>query len=652
MIRELKNGFELVYKEQVFIRHTSLNPAFFVGNEELDIDMKNGEFSINNHTVFAPIKKFEIKGNQIICSHFTITVSEDDHFYLQISELATPLKIRIVADQTEQVFGMGEQFTELNLRGNIVRNWVEEHITRKQIYNKILRRLVGLKPKKWPFEYYKTYFVIPAFVSSNHYFLHTNTKGYALFDFQNQEFHELTFYHDISTIVIDSSETLIDTVAKLSKFQGITPKLPEWIYDGVIVAIQGGSQVVDEKLQLLQDHGVKVSGVWSQDWCGELYTFFGKQVFWNWQVDDSLYPDLKLYIKKWNAHGIRFLTYVNPYLNQNGYMYQEALKHHYLVMNQDGSPFLTKATSFEFGLIDLTNQKAYNWFKSIIKSNYLDLGISGWMADFGEYLPLDCLLAQGTGKEMHNQWPDLWAKLNREVLEENNQLGKAIFFNRAGYTNNLKYTTLIWNGDQHVDFTNDFGMPSALRAKLGLAFSGVGISHSDIGGYTTVPAIKRTKRIYFRWLEMNAFTPVMRMHEGNKPWKNVQFDSSEEAMHQTKRYVNIHVMLKPYFQHTEDEYHKKTYPMIRPVMLHYDMMTDSMFLVGKDLLVCPVMNRKRKQQITLPKDEWIDLFTGQKYSSGKHQIEIPLQVIPVYYRKSSKFASLFEQITEYIVNNK
>ena len=39
----------------------------------------------------------------------------------------------------------------------------------------------------------------------------------------------------------------------------------------------------------------------------------------------------------------------------------------------------------------------------------IDLGLSGWMADFGEYLPIDLKLKDGSDpKLMHNAWPVKW----------------------------------------------------------------------------------------------------------------------------------------------------------------------------------------------------------------------------------------------------
>lgn len=69
-----------------------------------------------------------------------------------------------------------------------------------------------------------------------------------------------------------------------------------------------------------------------------------------------------------------------------------------------------------------------------IKTNMIDLGVSGWMADFGEYLPVDAVVFDKTlSIEMvHNQWPVLWASCNRQAVEESGKLGEIVFWMRAG----------------------------------------------------------------------------------------------------------------------------------------------------------------------------------------------------------------------------
>lgn len=45
---------------------------------------------------------------------------------------------------------------------------------------------------------------------------------------------------------------------------------------------------------------------------------------------------------------------------------------------------------FDCGFVDFTSEEGRRWYKErIIKQGMLDLGISGWMADFGEYQPTD-----------------------------------------------------------------------------------------------------------------------------------------------------------------------------------------------------------------------------------------------------------------------
>ncbi|MGJ3627634.1 hypothetical protein AB5I41_12875 [Sphingomonas sp. MMS24-JH45] len=65
----------------------------------------------------------------------------------------------------------------------------------------------------------------------------------------------------------------------------------------------------------------------------------------------------------------------------------------------------------------------------------LDIGLSGWMADFGEYLPTDVRLHDGTpGMLAHNAWPTIWAEVNARAIASRDRTGDALFFMRAGYT--------------------------------------------------------------------------------------------------------------------------------------------------------------------------------------------------------------------------
>ena len=79
----------------------------------------------------------------------------------------------------------------------------------------------------------------------------------------------------------------------------------------------------------------------------------------------------------------------------------------------------------------------------------------------------------------------------------------------------------MWAGDQNVDFSYGDGLPSTIPAALNLGMSGIGITHFDIGGYTTFAqfaafgqALVRTQELLLRSAEAAIFTPFFRTHEG------------------------------------------------------------------------------------------------------------------------------------------
>lgn len=127
----------------------------------------------------------------------------------------------------------------------------------------------------------------------------------------------------------------------------------------------------------------------------------------------------------------------------------------------------------------------------------------------------------------HNRYPELWAQINREFVEEwkSGRVGKQnedpeealVFFMRAGFRDSPKWGMLFWEGDQMVSWQTNDGIKSAVVGLLSSGLSGYAFNHSDIGGYCAVnfPFIKyhRSEELLLRWMELNAFTTVFRTHE-------------------------------------------------------------------------------------------------------------------------------------------
>ena len=548
------------------------------------------------------------------------------------------------AYEGEAVFGGGEQYRQVNLRGERVVNFVSEHITAATVVQKALLPAFLYKEKEHG--NIGSYSPMPVFVTD---------RG-RLILFETDYDGSSRFGDDAYTFLFDGCpERLVllqgNSFEELSRLlAGRIPNrqfIPDWCHDGMILGIQGGTQAVLDKTFAMLDAGAKICGVWCQDWCGENRTMMGKQVWWNWEADEKLYPGLKEAIARLNARGVRFLAYINPYLVKDSRLYRYCAEKGYLITHTDGSIYHIKSTTFDAGMLDLTYPDAVRFIKDqLIKRNMLDLGVTGWMADFGEYLPVDCVLHDGDPAALHNRWPVMWAKVNRDAIEEYG--GKDLmFFTRSGYLGIQQYAPIMWNGDQHTDYTRDYGMPCVMPASFSLGFSGAPMVHSDIGGFFSFGKLKRNDELFIRWMEMNTFSLLMRSHESLRPWANAQFDAEKVKPH-TVALTRIHAGLKPYIARCAEQAGQGI-PAMRP-----DFWEDGSFgasrdpyayFLGDDLYVCPVIQKgKRTREVHLPAGEWVHFWTGEVYQ-GKtvRKVPAPLGRIPVFYRKNSEFSELFRR---------
>src|SRR3712207_8922696 len=57
------------------------------------------------------------------------------------------------------------------------------------------------------------------------------------------------------------------------------------------------------------------AGLWIQDWTGARATSVGKQVWWNWRLDEDLYPGWRELVSDLESQGGRMLIYINPFLS-------------------------------------------------------------------------------------------------------------------------------------------------------------------------------------------------------------------------------------------------------------------------------------------------------------------------------------------------
>ncbi|PIN21502.1 Alpha-glucosidase [Handroanthus impetiginosus] len=607
-----------------------------------------------------------------------ITVSPEKEDNVVIKNVDYPDFNRIcftyLSEKSERFYGFGEQFSRMDFKGKRVPIFVQEQgIGRGDQPITFAANLVSYRAGG---DESTTYAPSPFYMSSKMRSLYLEGYNYSVFDLTNDECVQIQIHGDMMEGRIVHGNSPAELIENFTETIGRPQELPEWIISGAVVGMQGGTDTLRNIWDDLQAKDTPISAFWLQDWVGQRKTVIGSQLWWNWEVDAMRYSGWRQLIKDLSAQHIKVMTYCNPCLapmdektNVLRHMFEEAMKLDILIKDSKGGPYMVPNTAFDVGMLDLTHPRTASWFKQILQE-MVDDGVRGWMADFGEGLPVDACLYSGEDPiTAHNRYPEMWAKINMEFVEEwkSNRVGKQkedppealVFFMRAGFRDSPKWASLFWEGDQMVSWQANDGIKSAVVGLLSSGLSGYAFNHSDIGGYCAVnlPFFKyqRTEELLLRWMELNAFTTVFRTHEGNKPSCNSQFYSNERTLSHFSRFAKIYKAWKFYRIQLVKEGSEKGLPICRHLFLHYPedeyvlTLTYEQFLVGTEILVVPVLDKgKEAIKVYFPKGErstWKHVWTGKIYSEqgSESWIEAPIGYPAIFVKNGSRVGETFLQ---------
>lgn len=663
-LEERGDGFRLLYRNKEILTHSANRPAAAAGRGKGRYRFNYGLFKIKDGdvTMRRPGSwKIESSsdselvlglGEDIRLSARVVTegVIPREHLRLDLSGMKEgdnrlELSLSSVADQS--VYGCGQQYSYLDMKGRKVPVWVMEPGLGR---GKDLISLQAELQKGYAGRWYTSYVSQPSYVTTGGRWVHSDSTAYSELDFRRGERERLVVWDSAVTLRMGCADAPAELVEGLSAYLGRQPELPEWISDGMVLGIQGGREETEAKLKDALDAQVPVSAIWCQDWEGIRMTSFGKQLFWNWKPAGKLYGDLSAYIGELEARGIHYLGYINPFLALEGDLYAEAKEKGYCIKNSSGEDYYVTITTFPAAMVDLSRPEAAAWIKEVIKEFMIGTGLKGWMADFGEYIPADAVVYSGESAETyHNRYTVEWARINREACLEAGAEDMFVFM-RSAYSGSAPHAVSLWNGDQLVNWSRHQGLPTIIPGSLSLGYSGYGNVHSDLGGYTSVSYLKRSKELFMRWAEASCFSPVMRTHEGNRPYKGWLFNSDAECLDHLARFATVFKALKPYHRALGEEYQNTGLPRMRHGWLVCPEDGELrklryQYFYGNDLLVAPVIKKgKRRWRVYVPGGDWRNLWTGRGVARGWQWVDAPVGRPPVFYRGDSPFAGLFASL--------
>ena len=351
-----------------------------------------------------------------------------------------------------------------------------------------------------------------------------------------------------------------------------------------------------------------------------------------WNTDR--FGDRKQFVEDLADLGLRLSVWELPYLDPASPLFEEAQREGYLVRRTDGTLAGIVKTPTPDGrmraLIDFTNPTAKRWWQEKHRA-FLDDGVAVFKTDFGEALPDDVALFDGTPpNQAHNLYPLRYNAAVSDAIRE--FTGRApLVWGRSGWAGSHRYPGQ-WGGDAESTVA---GMQATVRGGLSYAMSAPGFWSHDIGGFF---GPELTPALYVRWTQLGALSPLMRAH-GLRPREPWAF--GDEALDIAREWVRLRYSLLPYLWQVARESAANGWPVMRPLGFHHPddrvaRSVDDSFLLGSDLLVVPVFDDGAapvSRTFYVPEGEWFDLHDDTRYAGpGFHSVTVPLDRMPVLVR--------------------
>ena len=552
------------------------------------------------------------------------------------------VSIALRAVDGEHYLGLGAHSQDLDLRGGTVANWTSEQGIGQSDNDE--------PPAAWFLQgsRHQSYFPVPFVLSSRGYGLEIEKTQRAIFTLASEasDLMRLETWDKSTAITLYDGPTLPEVLERRTALTGRPPVPPDWTFAPWNDAIYGEANV-SRVAGVLRTNKIPSSAIWTEDWAGGKQDGVTYSLPYEWRVDRGLYPNVEKLASDLHAAGFRFLAYFNTFVESDVSHYAEVRDAGYLIKKVDGTPYTFQSARFTpASLVDLSNAAARTYLAGKMSAT-LALGFDGWMADYAEWLPTDCVLASGEASlDVHNRYPVDWQKLNDQVFTTS--AGDAQSFVRSGGAGSSRIKRqVVWGGDQLASFRADDGLPTVIPLALGLGISGLPYFGSDIGGYTNIDgSAPRGKELFFRWTMLGAFSVVMRTHHGLWPQMNWDFEKDAETTTHYGHWARVHTRLFPYLKAQAAHSVDTGMPIMRALALGFPAedtaYTDkSEFMLGPSLLVAPVVDEgATSRSVFLPVARWLKLSfsddgepqAAPAVGGGANDVPAGVTEIPVYLR--------------------
>jgi alpha-D-xyloside xylohydrolase len=355
-------------------------------------------------------------------------------------------------------------------------------------------------------------------------------------------------------------------------------------------------------------------------WASEVMSF---------RFDARKHPNAQGMIDRLRAQGTELHLWLCPWVVVGTDSHRMAQEKGYLIADAEGRPLTRRPganPNVVAALIDYANPSAARWWADGLRG-LLAMGVAGFKADFGEQLPEAAVLHSGeTGGRAHNAFVRHYLQATIDAFDGRNPA----IISRSGAPT---IRTQVWTGDQTSDFCPKTGLPAAIRAVQSASLSGWPFIGSDLGGYFGTP----TPQVFARWAQFAAFCPLMMLHGlgCREPWEMGAGSAAVFA-----DCARMHLALAPEFEELGRIAAAGGPPLVRMMPLAFPETDwrgrndwDQQFMLGEHLLVAPVAFYGNTRAVWVPEGDWFDVLAGDWVRGPTLVVQdVPLDRIPLFLR--------------------
>lgn len=333
------------------------------------------------------------------------------------------------------------------------------------------------------------------------------------------------------------------------------------------------------------------------------------------------FPHPKEMIHELHDMGFKVMLWTSPIVGSAGWQYKWLRDQNYLVRDKNGEVAIRKWWSGISAVLDLTNPAAIAWYRDQLNGLMERYGVDGYKFDAGDiyFYQDDDQIYQPMAA--------------REVTRSFNETGVVYSLNEFRAAWKYGGRPIVARLHDKYPTWNDFGLNTLIPNTILQGLLGYAYGCPDMVGGGILDSFRKggaiDQELFVRWAQANVYMGMLQMSIA--PWRVLSEENAELVLDCLKEHATLGQKMLELARHAA----RTGEPIVRHMAYEFPgqgfEMEQTQFMVGKELLVAPVLEKgATNRTVALPKGIW-HAWNGQQFEGGKTiTVPVTLRDIPSF----------------------